>query len=143
MSNFLNFIALVFLALGIASGIFTIRFAIERLRFLRSARRLVGTVRENLQVARRAPGITKREIIKYQPRISYELSSGETYYLISELARTVPRFQPGDKVPLLGDPTQPEDVIINDFASKWGYVLVTSALSATAFSLAAGFFKLA
>lgn len=142
MPNFFNFIALVFFALGIASGILAIRFTIERFRFLRSARRMVGTVRENLQVAHRAPGITKREIIKYQPRISYEVPSGKTHYLISELDRTVPRFQPGDKVPLLGDPIQPEDVIINDFASKWGYVLLMSGLSAAAFSFCAGFLKL-
>lgn len=142
MSNFFTFIALIFLILGFASGILAIRFSVERLRFLRSARRMVGTVRENLQVTRRAPGIAQREIVKYQPRISYEFSGGETHYLISELARTVPRFQPGDKVPLLGDPTRPEDVLINDFASKWGYVLVMSGLSVAAFLIGTGLFKL-
>lgn len=142
MPDFFTALTLILFFLGIVPAAFALRFAVERWRFLRSARRLVGTVHENLQVIRRVPGLAKREIVKYQPRISYELPNKETRYFISELARTVPKFQPGDKVPLLSDPIRPEEVIINDFCSKWGYVVVMAVLSIAAFSFGASLFGL-
>ncbi len=114
-------IAILFLAIGILL-LFASGFLVsDHYQFISSAKIGKGTVID-LEYEQ---GSGKNNLGIYYPVITFIAQDGKTYTIRSSSGSNPPEYNKGEKVDIRYNPNNPNDVLLNDFFSQWGPVLLT------------------
>ncbi|ADO67941.1 DUF3592 domain-containing protein [Stigmatella aurantiaca] len=102
----------IFLAAGIAMGVICLVTLARTRRFLSQAHETQAEVVGNH---------SRRHNRKntYYPVLRYLTQEGAQHEVVSPVGSNPPRYREGDRVPLLYNPANPQDVRIHNFLNLW------------------------
>jgi len=124
-------IILAFVALAAFCFIAAGGYAVERIQVLRTFERAEGEVtaelRHSSQVsadARRPPYRATAEVIDYTPVVRFETAQGTVITVTGKVRSSQFRHDPGEKLPVLYDPRDPQQAVLGTFLEFWAPILV-------------------